>query len=63
MIFHVKTRPHVALSVKLLELEILLHLVYSSDIAPFDFHLFRLMQHALEDTHFQYFEERYVKIC
>jgi len=63
MILRVKARSHVALSVKLLELEILLHLAYFSDIAPFDFHLFRLMQHALEDTHFQYFEERYIKIC
>jgi len=59
MILRVKARSHVVI----ISEAILLYLAYFSDIAPFDFHLFRLMQHALEDTHFQYFEERYVKIC
>jgi len=27
------------------------------DIAPSDFHLFRSMQHVLEDTHFHNFED------
>ena len=30
---------------------------YSPDLAPSDFHLFRSMQHALEDTHFANLDE------
>ena len=45
MIFHQdNTRPHVSLMTrqKLLQLgwEVLIHLLYSPDVAPLDFHLF-----------------------
>ena len=52
---------HVAKSVKQvlreLEWEVLPHLVYSPDLAPSDYHLFRSMQHALTDTHFSSYNE------
>jgi len=52
---------HVALSVKqtLLELqwEVLSHPAYSPDIVLADYHLFRSIQHTLEDTHFHNFEK------
>ena len=52
IIFHQdKARPHVSLMTrqKLLQLgwEVLIHLPYSSDIAPSDFHLFRSLQNSL----------------
>lgn len=57
ILLHDNARPHVAKTVKekLLQLgwEILPHAPYSPDIAPSNYHLFRSMQHALVDTHFQ----------
>ena len=40
-----------------LEREVLSHSAYSPDIAPSDFHLFRSMEHALEETHFHNFKD------
>jgi len=61
ILMHDNVRPHLAKSVKqtLLQLksEILPHSAYSPDLAPSDYHLFRLMQHALTDTHFSSYEK------
>jgi hypothetical protein len=37
--------------------EVLPHALYSPDLAPSDYHLFRLLQHHLADTHFKTVEE------
>jgi len=54
-------RPHVAKSVKTyleaLKWKILPHPLYSSDIAPSDYHLFRSMAHSLADQHLRSYEE------
>jgi len=44
---------------KLLQLkwEVLPYPEYSPDMAPSDYHFFRLMQHALTDTHFSSYDE------
>jgi len=51
ILFHNNTRPHVVHKVKQafydLEWEIFSHSTYSPDIAQSDYHLFRLMQHAM----------------
>ena len=54
ILFHDNTRPHVALAVKHTDgaREVLPHPVYSPKLTPSAYHLFRLMQHALENTHF-----------
>ena len=61
ILFDDNARPHVAIAVKQmlmeLEWEVLLHPAYSPDLTPSDYHLFRSMQHALEDTHFNNYAE------
>ena len=62
MIFHQdNTRPHVSLVTrqKLLQFcwEVLLHLSYSPDIAPSDFHLFRSSQNSLNGKNFNSLED------
>ncbi|KAG5321136.1 MOS1T transposase, partial [Pseudoatta argentina] len=58
---HDNARPHVAKPVKTyletLKWEVLLHPLYSPDIAPSDFHLFRSMAHGLADRRFHSYEE------
>ena len=72
---HDNARPHVAQPVKTyletLKWEILPHPLYSPDIAPSDYHLFRSMTHGLAEQHFPSYEEvkkldrfvDHVKIC
>jgi len=40
-----------------LEWEVLPHPAYSPNLTPSDYHLFRSMQYALEDTHFHNYGE------
>ncbi|GFX26524.1 mariner Mos1 transposase [Trichonephila clavipes] len=58
---HDNARPHVAKVVKTyletLKWEVLPHPLYSPDIAPSDYHLFRSMAHGLADQHFRSYEE------
>ncbi|GFW05754.1 mariner Mos1 transposase [Trichonephila clavipes] len=58
---HDNARPHVAKVVKTyletLKWEVLPHLLYSPDLAPSDYHLFRSMAHGLADQHFRSYEE------
>ncbi|EGI64137.1 Mariner Mos1 transposase [Acromyrmex echinatior] len=61
ILLHDNARPHVIIIVKQtlmdLEWEVFPHPAYSPDLAPSDYHLFRSMQHALEDTHFHNYSE------
>ncbi|KAG5318199.1 MOS1T transposase, partial [Pseudoatta argentina] len=61
ILLHDNARPHVAKPVKTyletLKWEVLPHPLYSSDIAPSDFHLFRSMAHGLADRRFHSYEE------
>lgn len=61
ILLHDNARPHVALKVKQklmeFEWETLPHPAYSPDLAPSDYHLFRSMQHDLEDRHLKNYEE------
>ncbi|KAG5327218.1 MOS1T transposase, partial [Pseudoatta argentina] len=61
ILFHDNARPHVAKPVKTyletLKWEVLPHPLYSPDIAPSDFHLFRSMAHGLADRRFHSYEE------
>ncbi|GFU68175.1 mariner Mos1 transposase [Trichonephila clavipes] len=54
-------KPHVAKVVKTyletLKWEVLPHPLYSPDLAPSDYHLFRSVAHGLADQHFQSYEE------
>ncbi|GFY14859.1 mariner Mos1 transposase [Trichonephila clavipes] len=58
---HDNTQPHVAKVVKTyfetLKWEVLPHPLYSPDLAPSDYHLFRSMAHGLADQHFLSYEE------
>ncbi|GFX83155.1 mariner Mos1 transposase [Trichonephila clavipes] len=58
---HGNARPHVAKVVKTyletLKWEVLPHPLYSPDLAPSDYHLFRSMAHGLADQHFRSYEE------
>ncbi|KAG5319580.1 MOS1T transposase, partial [Pseudoatta argentina] len=61
ILLHDNARPHIAKPVKTyletLKWEVLPHPLYSPDIAPFDFHLFRSMAHGLADRRFHSYEE------
>ncbi|KAG5309752.1 MOS1T transposase, partial [Pseudoatta argentina] len=61
ILLHDNARPNVAQPVKTyletLKWEVLPHPLYSPDIAPSDFHLFRLMAHGLADRRFHSYEE------
>ncbi|KAG5319831.1 MOS1T transposase, partial [Pseudoatta argentina] len=61
ILLHDNARPHVAKPVKTyletLKWEVLIHSLYSPDIAPSDFHLFRSMAHGLADRRFHSYEE------
>ncbi|EFN64341.1 Histone-lysine N-methyltransferase SETMAR, partial [Camponotus floridanus] len=61
ILLHDNARPHVANSVKetlmQFEWEVLPHPVYSPDLAPSDYYLFRSMQHGLVDAHFKTYED------
>ncbi|GBP74933.1 Mariner Mos1 transposase [Eumeta japonica] len=54
-------RPHVAVTMKnylkTLDWEVLPHPLYSPDIAPSDYHLFRSMAHALSEQRFTSYED------
>ncbi|GFW54355.1 mariner Mos1 transposase [Trichonephila clavipes] len=58
---HDNARPHVAKVVKTyletLKWEVLHHPLYSPDLAPSDYPLFRSMAHGLADQHFRSYEE------
>ncbi|KAG5319173.1 MOS1T transposase, partial [Pseudoatta argentina] len=61
ILLHDNARPHVAKPVQTyletLKWEVLPHPLYSPDIAPSDFHLFRSMAHGLADRRFHSYEE------
>ncbi|KAG5314398.1 MOS1T transposase, partial [Pseudoatta argentina] len=61
ILLHDNARPHVAKPVKTyleaLKWEVLPHPLYSPDIAPSDFHLFRSMAHGPADRRFHSYEE------
>ncbi|KAG5322234.1 MOS1T transposase, partial [Pseudoatta argentina] len=61
ILLHDNARPHVAKPVKTyletLKWEVVPHPLYSPDIAPSDFHLFRSMAHGLADRRFHSYEE------
>ncbi|KAG5319282.1 MOS1T transposase, partial [Pseudoatta argentina] len=61
ILLHDNARPRVAKPVKTyletLKWEVLPHPLYSPDIAPSDFHLFRSMAHGLADRRFHSYEE------
>ncbi|KAG5323487.1 MOS1T transposase, partial [Pseudoatta argentina] len=61
ILLHDNARPHVAKPVKTyletLKWEVLPPPLYSPDIAPSDFHLFRSMAHGLADRRFHSYEE------
>ncbi|KAG5320406.1 MOS1T transposase, partial [Pseudoatta argentina] len=61
ILLHDNARPQVAKPVKTyletLKWEVLPHPLYSPDIAPSDFHLFRSMAHGLADRRFHSYEE------
>ncbi|UYV65740.1 ALG2, partial [Cordylochernes scorpioides] len=57
---HDNARPHVAKVVKetleVLQWDVLPHPLYSPDIAPSDYHMFRSMTHGLAEQHFTSYE-------
>ncbi|UYV72731.1 SETMAR [Cordylochernes scorpioides] len=58
---HDNARPHVAKVVKetleALQWDVLPHPLYSPDIAPSDYHMFRSITHGLAEQHFTFYEE------
>ncbi|GFU28593.1 mariner Mos1 transposase [Trichonephila clavipes] len=58
---HDNARPHVSKLVETyfetLKLEVLPHPLYSPDLYPSDYHLFRSMAHGLANQHFRSYEE------
>lgn len=61
ILLHDNALPYVATPVKktleVLGWDILLHPLYSPDIAPLDYHLFRSMAHGLSEQRFHNFED------
>ncbi|UYV61439.1 SETMAR, partial [Cordylochernes scorpioides] len=58
---HFNARPHVAKvaeeTLEALQWDVLPHPLYSPDIAPSDYHMFRSMTHGLAEQHFTSYEE------
>jgi len=64
ILLHDNARSHVApvkTYLETLKWEVLSHPPYSPDIAPSDYHLFRLMTHGLSEQHFTSYED--IKNC
>ena len=61
LLLHDNAPPHVAVQVKnylkTLDWEVLPHPLYSPDIVPSDYHLFRSMAHALSEQRFTSYED------
>ena len=61
ILLHDNARPHVTKLVKetleTLRWEVLTYAAYSPDCAPFDYHLFRPMTHALAEEYFNSYED------
>ena len=56
ILLHDNSRPHVAMETKetiiKLDWEVMAHHAYSPDLAPFDYHLFRSLEHSLREKSF-----------
>jgi len=61
ILLHENVRPHIAKATQdhicALGWELLSHSMYSANIVPSDYYLFRSVQHDLADTHFVRFGE------
>jgi [histone H3]-lysine36 N-dimethyltransferase SETMAR len=57
LLLHVNTRPHLMKKIQMnlvkLDWEVLPHPLYSADIAPSDYHLFRAMDNFMQNKEFR----------